>query len=213
MASFRPLDIYVNGVNMWRMAPADTRARLIASARELIVGEGIEGLSMRRVASQCGVSATAIYRHFADKDALACAAVVDGFRLFGSYLAQSLQAPTPLERLERIGRRYFDFAREHPHEYRLIFMLDCPALGLEKLDESSRREIDGTFQMLQDRIAECQLAGVVRAGDPRSLAAFVWASSHGLASLMISGNLDAGPEPALGLVEQQLSLTLKAILR
>jgi AcrR family transcriptional regulator len=166
---------------------------------------------MRRVASSCGVSATAIYRHFEDKDALLCAAVVDGFRLFGAYLMESLQAPTPRQRLRAIGQRYFDFARERPHEYQIMFVLDCRQMGLSKLDDSARREMDGTFVMLVDRIAECQKAGLVRDGDAQSLAAFMWSSAHGLASLMLNGNLDLGPEENARLVAQQLDLIEAAL--
>lgn len=169
---------------------------------------------MRRVASQCGVTATAIYRHFEDKDALVCAAVVEGFRLLGSYLLQALEAKSPLARFQQMGRRYFDFAREHPHDYRIIFMLDCRAQGMAKLDEDQRREIQGTFQMLQDRVTECQAAGVLGAGEAQALAAFVWSSYHGLASLLLSGGLGLLEGEALAsLIDQQLALTLRAVAR
>lgn len=167
---------------------------------------------MRRVASQCGVSATAIYRHFEDKDALVCAAVLEGFRLFGSYLLRALEEKSPLARLEQMGRRYFDFAQEHPQAYRILFMLDCKAQGMEKLDDSQRREVQGTFQLLEDRVSECQRAGVVRAGEPRALAAFVWSSYHGLVTILLGERLGVLAEEArASLVDQQLALTLRAV--
>ncbi len=205
------LDARVNGVNIVLVETTNTRQALLRAAQELLIDEGFGGLSMRRVAARCGVSATAIYRHFEDKDALLCAAVVDGFRLFGTYLMQSLKAPTPRERLRVMGQRYFDFAFERPHEYQVIFMLDCSKMGLSKLDEHAKKEIDGTFVMLMDRLKECQDAGVVRAGDTRALAVYYWSTVHGLASLMLSGGLDVGPEENRKLVEQQLELLLRAV--
>lgn len=193
------------------MEAPGTREALISAARGRIVEAGLSGVSMRAVAAQCGVSATAIYRHFDDKDALVCAAVLDGFRRFGSYLLASLEAPSPLERLRCMTRRYFDFALEHPQHYRLIFMLDCHAVGMDKLDSSQKREVHGTFQMLRDRIAECQVEGVVREGDPSALAAYVWASLHGLASLLLTGNIDGSESRGAALVERQLTLTLQSL--
>lgn len=185
-------------------ARMDTRQQLLAAARDLLVEEGLSGFSMRRVAAACDVSATAIYRHFPDKDALLAQAALEAFRTFGSYLLDGLEASTPLARFRKLGRRYFDFALEHRHDYQLIFMTDCRTLGLTKLDETSKREIGGTFQLLQDRVAECQRAGVFGPGDARSLSAYVWASVHGLASLILTGNLDLGPDDTGKLVTQQL---------
>lgn len=188
-----------------------TREQLVRAARDLLIEGGLGAVSMRRVASQCGLSATAIYRHFPDKDALLSAAVLDGFRRFGAYLLDALEKPTPLDRYRHIGRRYFDFARDHRHEYQLIFMTDCAGLGLQKLDETSKQEISGTFQLLQDRIAECQAAGLFEAGDSRAFAASVWASVHGLASLIITGQLES--DETDGLIELHLRLIEASLLK
>lgn len=191
---------------MVREASEGTREELVAAARDILLDGGLPSFSMRRVASVCGVSATAIYRHFTDKDALLAATVVEGFRIFSSYLLDSLEKTTPRARFRHIGQRYFDFAREHPQDYRLIFMTNCEELGLTQLDETAQREIGGTFQLLQDRVAECQKHGLFRRGDPRSLAAYVWASVHGLSSLIINQNLQLVPKDVDKLIKQQLDL-------
>lgn len=183
-----------------------TKSDLVTAARDLLLEQGLAGLSMRKVASSIGLSATAIYRHYEDKDALVAAAVVEGFRTFATYLLDALEEETPIERYRLIVRRYFDFAREHSQDYRLIFMTDCSQLGFTRLDEMAQREVSGTFQLLQDRIAECQGAGVFRKGDPRALAASTWASVHGLASLLLTGQLGETEEETTGLVDLHLSL-------
>jgi AcrR family transcriptional regulator len=183
-----------------------TKTELVTAARDLLLEGGLSGLSMRKVASSVGLSATAIYRHYEDKDALVAAAVVEGFRTFATYLLDALEEDTPIERYRLMVRRYFDFAREHSQDYRLIFMTDCNHLGFTRLDEIAQREVSGTFQLLQDRIAECQGAGVFRKGDPRALAAFTWASVHGLASLLLTQQLGETEEETTGLIELHLSL-------
>lgn len=194
-------------------APEDTKSELLRAARDLLLESGLAGLSMRKVAGACDVSATAIYRHYADKDALVAAAVVDGFRTFASYLLDALEQPTPLRRFRTLLRRYFDFSRENPQDYRLIFMTDCVELGFRRLDEVAAREISGTFQLLQDRIAECQVAGHFRAGEPRALAASTWSSLHGLASLLLTGQLGEGGTTARPLIELHLELVEAGLSR
>lgn len=181
-----------------------TRAQLARAARDLLLEGGLTAVSMRRVAQACGISAPAIYRHYDDKDALVTAAILEGFRTFGSYLLDALEQPTPEQRFRHLGQRYFDFALEHPQDYRLMFMTDCGQLNMTQLDETSQREIDGTFQLLQDRVAECQREGVFSPADPRTVAAYVWSSVHGLASLMVNGNLGSSAEERDALTEQQL---------
>lgn len=171
----------------------NTKTELARAARDILLTDGLTGLSMRRVARACGLSATAIYRHYRDKDELVAQAVLDGFRLFARYLMGALEYGTPIERFRAICQRYFDFSREQGQYYRLMFMTDTAELGMVHLDELAKREIGGTFQMLQDRILDGQSAGLFKSGDPRALAGSVWASVHGLASLILIGNL--GPTP------------------
>lgn len=188
------------------------RRQLAQAARDLLLEGGLNAVSMRRVAQACGVSAPAIYRHYEDKDALLATAIVEGFRTFGSYLLDALERSTALERFRHMGRRYFDFALEHPQDYRLMFMTDCEQLGLERLDEASQREIDGRFQLLQDRVAECQREGLFVSGDARSLAAYVWSAVHGLASLLINGNLGVSSQEAQELIQQQLDMIDRSLM-
>lgn len=186
---------------------------MISAARDLLLQGGLPGLSMRAVARECGVSATAIYRHFEDKDDLLSAAVLQGFRSFGHYLRSAFKECEPGARLATLMRRYFDFACENQSDYRLIFMTDCEQQSLPRLDEASRREILGTFQMLQDCITESQQAGLVVQGEPRALAAYAWSSLHGLASLIIGGNLGANEDEIVALIDQHLVLLSRSLNR
>ncbi len=184
---------------------------MVQAARELLLSGGLPGLSMRKVASALGLSPTAIYRHYADKDALVAAAVLEGFRTFGAYQAEALQKSDPVLRLRHLGQRYFDFALQHPQDYRLIFMTDTRQQCLLQLEERSKKEIGRTFDVVQDTISEGQRAGAYRSGEPRTLAAYVWASVHGLASLIVNGQLGETPSEAQFLIEQQLDLNERAL--
>ena len=92
------------------------RARIAAAAQELYLQEGIDGISMRKVADRVGISAPAIYRHFKNKEELLSEIVVEGLKILEQYLGPALESGTPYERLVRMADRYLDFALEHARE-------------------------------------------------------------------------------------------------
>jgi AcrR family transcriptional regulator len=159
----------------------DTRARILSEARELLLEAGLNGFSMRVLAERVGVTATALYRHFDDRDA--------GFSTFGSYLMRALGGATPLERFRLTGKAYLDFALEQGRDYELMFMTNCEDLGLQRLSEEIQQRAQSTFVFLVDRVSECMEAGVFARAEPRTVAVYVWAQTHGLASLWLVGQL------------------------
>ena len=165
----------------------DTAARLLACARDLFLAEGVAGFSMRKVASAAGVSATAIYRHYDDKEALLFAVAEEGFRRLGQQIGIGLAAPDPLARLSAACDGYQRFALDHTEYYRVIFMSET--LTTERLTEAAKTRFQPIFQLLVDRVRECQDAGLLRAGEPAGLALSVLAHIHGLVSLWIGGHL------------------------
>ncbi len=72
----------------------DPRAACVRAARELLEEGGSAGLSLRAVARRAGVSATAPYRHYADREALVSAVAAEGYRELAGYLAAAHPAPS-----------------------------------------------------------------------------------------------------------------------
>ena len=174
----------------------DTRSRILVEASALFVEQGLFAFSMRKLAERVGVTATAIYRHFESKVALIGAVCNQGFTLFAAYLWRALEEKAPLARLTRTREEYVRFALEHAHFYRTMFMTSGLSLGWEHMPELNRNWAQGTFQFLVDRVRECQDAGALKPGDPRSLALQLWAHGHGLASLWLAGQLGELEEAA-----------------
>src|SRR5450755_3791353 len=173
----------------------DTRALLIAAARDVFLEAGQASFSLREVARRVGVSAAAVYRHFDGKDALLFAACTQGFQVFSSYLVRALGEATPLERLLTTGDLYRLFALENPLDYRFIFMSQADKVSppVVKASVPSARALpqDTTFRFLVDRVRECMEAGVLAADEPERIAVVIWAHVHGVVSLRLSGHLDA----------------------
>lgn len=169
----------------------DTRALLLAAARDLFLETGVAGFSLREVARRVGISPAAVYRHFEHKEALITAACTQGFQIFSSYLVRSLSAPTPFERLLAAGEQYHAFGLENPLDYRFIFMSPAEQVCTpQDPQEAQALPQYSTFRFLVDRVSECMAAGVLAPDEPESVATFIWAHVHGLVSLRLSTHLD-----------------------
>lgn len=162
---------------------ADIKTRIVAAARGLYFDRGPEAVTMRAVADRVGVTATALYRHFADKDTLLREVVGEGSRRLGSHLFRALEAPTPLERLRATADAYLDFALQQPQAYRALFAE--PAGDGDESPVAAQRSAVRRF--LRDRVREAMEAGAISPGDPDGVALTLWALVHGLASLHHAG--------------------------
>ena len=160
------------------------RSALIEAGLSAIADDPRGALSVRDLARRAGVSPSAAYRHFADKDALLAALAAEGFRLLATSGVDVARQATPSERLVAYGRGYVDFARANPALFRLMFG------GTLSRATSDELASDGgqAFSMLRAGIAA---AGALPFDDPRVTVgtAFAWAVVHGLASLILDDQL------------------------
>lgn len=144
------------------------RARQIAeAARELIDAEGVDALSMRTLAGRVGIRASSLYKHFESKEALEAAvisAVFEELAILCEAVAEESDEP-----LFALADAHRDYARRHPHLYRLVTErpLNRPAL------------VEG----IEERAA---LPLILAAGEDRDLARAIWAFGHGMAILELN---------------------------
>ena len=160
------------------------RRRILDAAAELILGEGYEQFSLRKLAEQIGYSATTIYRHYADKDDLVCAVVDRGFEIFGAELARaSERAVDPRKRIKAIGQAYIRFGLANPIYYQLMFMR--PPEGQREIPARSVALRRATFVTLLGAVEAAMAAGAVRKRDPEIVSTALWALVHGIVALSI----------------------------
>ena len=166
----------------------DLRAALVEEAAAMISEGGAASVTMRAIGGRLGVSRAAPYRHFPDKTALLIAVAVQGFeRLRGRLESIAADSPSRLDRLLRMGEEYVRFALEHPAHYRLMWGKEAIA----RQDEPELREAAGALlQHLVGVIESHQKSGEIGPGDPRARAYVAWSAVHGLASLLIEGQID-----------------------
>ena len=174
----------VNSVNM------DTRGAILDAGRDLYLEAGLAGLSMRKVAQRVGLSATAIYRHFEDKEELVLAICAKGFSRFSQYLFRGLEGKTPKARMALSAEAYLDFALEQRGDYEVMFMTPPRLLGMARVVAHAQDEISASLQYLVDRVRECMDAGDFAPDDPLRIAVTIWSHCHGLISLWLNGLMD-----------------------
>ena len=183
---------------------ASRRAEILQAAKHLFAEEGVAHVTMLRIGAAVGVSPTALYMHFADKDALLAAIAQDTFSDLLDRVEQS-QTPGsgPLASLRAGLRAYIQFGLERPDEYRLIFM--------NRIFRRDSKQVcivqiaDRSFAILQDRVMDMMRDGIIGQGPPARLAEAIWAMLHGVTSLLLdqADNLETPPE---ALIEQALDL-------
>jgi AcrR family transcriptional regulator len=137
-------------------------------------------VSVRAIATRAGVSPTALYLHFPDRDALVEAAVDAGFAVFNRELMEAAAGlGAPQDRLVRMGLAYLGFAERHAALYAVLFSARRPTVHRAPPAGGVDRDE-----------ALAGLVTLLRAADPaldeapaRELALTIWAALHGFATL------------------------------
>jgi AcrR family transcriptional regulator len=102
------------------------RKRIIDAASKVFLEEGYRSLSMRRVAQEAGCSQMAMYRHFANKEALTQHICTQIYTRFATKMNREIEAVAdPRERLRRFIAELIRFATSYPDHYSLIFRSEC----------------------------------------------------------------------------------------
>lgn len=169
---------------------SDPRRRLISSAVALLTDEGVEAVTLRRIARAAGLSHGAPLRHFAGRAELLSAVASEGFAELG---AADLPEAGAQARLLAACRAYVEFAQRNPAMFELMFRHDL--IDTAELDQA-------VFTRFTKLVTDAQSAGWRQGVDPHTLAASLWAALHGLAELWLWG----------GLADRELRTTLEVTL-
>jgi AcrR family transcriptional regulator len=164
-----------------------SKIRILEAAQDLHRSEGAEGVSLRNVARLVGLSPSAVYRHYADKEALLDAVVRAGFELFESYLRRADNAGTGQRRVARLCTAYLAFALDHPHDYEAMFLI--PATKTTRFPRRFGERTPRTFEILRDAVAAAMDERAFAEDDPNETALTVWSHAHGLVAMYRVGLL------------------------
>lgn len=186
------------------------RQEILAAARQMFVEDGYEAVSMRKLADRIEYSPTAIYLHFADKDALFRAVCEETFEQLVTRLekVRARHLGDPLGGLRAGLKEYIDFGLKHPEHYVVTF-LQRQRASLADFEGSAGER---AFSCLRQAVAECDEAGLLRPMHREVAAQVLWLSVHGLVALLVVQK-PFPFAPTKVLVEAQLDTLIAGIAR
>jgi AcrR family transcriptional regulator len=194
----------------------DLRNTLLAAAETVLRQRGVTDLSLREVAKVAGVSHTAPYRHFKDKNALLQALAAIGYQRLAEALRQVKAdfAADPAEALVAGGKAYVELAVKNPEMTQLMF---GGALETEEISEEDLVQCSGdAFNALLEIVDMGLEKGVYQARDRMDIALAAWSIVHGLAMLVIGGQLSqyaTSDEAVVGLAQTVGDMLQTGLLR
>jgi AcrR family transcriptional regulator len=185
--------------------------RLVDVAEELLDRDGLEALSLRRIARRAGVSHGAPLRHYPSLAALLSEVAARGFRLLSETIDKSAaQLPSgagPWARLAAAGRGYVELAVARPGLFALMFR---PEALDEKNPELARASAEA-FEQLVRLVRAAQDAGWRAEHDTRLLSGCVWAAVHGLALLWAQGAFAVAAEASGATLDDAVRTTMELV--
>jgi AcrR family transcriptional regulator len=189
----------------------DLRSTLLSAANVLLKETGIEGLSLRKLADKVGVSRTAPYHHFKDKNQLLCAIAEQGFVHWQQDAAFIFNQTglSPKEKYRQFFHGYISYAADNPELYDLMF-----GRTIWKQNSATNELRDVAYPSFHHQVEmtkKWQAQGLMHRGeDTLRLSQVTWGTMHGIARLLIDGiyadrsHIDEMCDCAINLFTQQI---------
>ncbi|MBX3642872.1 MAG: TetR/AcrR family transcriptional regulator [Rubrivivax sp.] len=163
----------------------DLRSALLDAGLRLLRARSVDDLSLRELAREVGVSAAAIYRHFPDKNALMAALAVEGLERLGQAQRRAMRAAGGGKAgFLASGMAYVRFAVDHPALFRLVYSAAQQCDPLDAQLDSVSSALRGLRQDI-----EALMPADAPPAERKAAALHAWALVHGLAQLMLDGQI------------------------
>jgi AcrR family transcriptional regulator len=165
----------------------ETSEALLAAAHRLLAESGPDSLTVRRIANEAGMSTMNVYSRFGGKDGVIDELYADGYRRLGIALGAVPTTDDTIADLGAIAVAYRRFANENPTYYGV--MLGSTVHGFHPSQEATEISLSN-LATLVDRVELGQERGVIKKPEgckPIDIAAWLWATCHGLVSLELAG--------------------------
>lgn len=156
---------------------------ILDTAKKLFLEEGFENVTIRHIAERIEYSPATIYLYFKDKDGILYELHTEGFNELYKRQLQVLKIKDPLKRLQKHAEAYLGFALENKEYYDLMFIMRAP---IKCIKDVQQWEIGmRSYDLLKQNVKDCMEAGRIPRNGLESAAFSLWATMHGIASLII----------------------------
>lgn len=166
----------------------DIRTLVLEKARSLFLKEGYANITIRKIARAIGYTPATIYLYFQSKDEILYELHNEGFKLLYAYKMKIGEAGSSdaLERLNRGGKIYIDFALENPDYYELMFNMPEPRNFMAKQKKGAANDYAmRSYEFLKESVQLCKAEGYFKDVDADTAAFTCWSLVHGLVALII----------------------------
>jgi len=187
-----------------------TKDIILACARDQYLSDGYKGLSMRKIADKAGISATAIYRHFSNKEELFHRLVKKGFAMYTQYLTPALNESTAELRFKKTMEYALDFILDHPKYFELIFVKSETKDELVNFDDL-RVDSKISFDFYTARITDCMDEAYLKKDNPSEISVLLLSSYTGFFALYTSGLLPRSKKNIKALYWRTIDRILKGV--
>lgn len=151
------------------------RRAILQAAEALLLREGAQAVSIRRVAERSGYTAPTLYHHFGDKNGLIDAALEERFREVHAVMAAIPRGRDAARYLRDMAQAFIHFALANPDHYRL--------LSTKRRQMTAVPSAEASRGLVKDALAELLREGTLATPDPETAFQILWAMLHGLISL------------------------------
>jgi AcrR family transcriptional regulator len=166
----------------------ELREFILHKAKEIIMAEGQDKLSIRRLAHEVEYSPATIYLYFRDKDEILYQMMNMGFEQMSEGLRKAFEESNPIERLYQVGEAYVQFGLTQSDWYNLMFNSASPIKHLIRCKEEWGAGI-ALFETITVAVKEALDLANLKDLDPRLTALQLWSNVHGLVNLALTQRL------------------------
>ncbi len=183
-------------------------AALIATATKLVRAHGAEHLSLRAVAAELGVSPSALYHYYPDKDSLISGVGTALFETLADLQEEAIsQCPGTSKKAARaryraLGRAYFQWALSEPNLFRLMFGGYC---SIDFAEALLKRQESRAWTLLCSCLEDLNAYGLIDSKIRPYAEILSWSTVHGATALIVEGHL---PEDSFDSILDGMELSL-----
>ncbi|WP_436863539.1 TetR/AcrR family transcriptional regulator [Acinetobacter haemolyticus] len=186
----------------------ESRQLIVASAKDLFLSEGYQGVTMRKIAAKANCLPATLYAIFPNKRAILYHLWDTIFIQFFDYLYSAYQKSTQESPLYNLCVGFVDFWLEHPEDYIAIFTIDDRIPNQNEDNFVINFNITQRFDIFINAIIEAQKIGEIKAGDPEEIQNILLCCVQG-----ITFNLITIPEYPWGDTQRLKTESIKTVLK
>ena len=188
----------------------EMRSLILKTAMQLFLDEGIENVSLRKIADKIEYSPASIYSYFKDKSEIVMALHNEGFSKLYTLQLSLNDISNPFDKLREMGKLYIQFALENPDYYDLMFI--AKGIGDEICKKKEWNFGERSYNYLRENVKECIEQGFFINADIDSVTFVFWSIVHGMASLIIRGRCAMIPDEAIkNMITEGLGFIYKSV--